>query len=479
MFTKSYFLESLNRFFGFIQNSKAAVFVRDSLLFCHIDLLIWLVFILTIISTCFMGSGAIGAFALLFFALNFFRLLFKKGETVKISKLDVFFIIYFLFIFVSLMGSSLFMMSLKEFLKNVVYFIFYFTTVYFFLNNKKKVLPTVFLISIIMSYESFVAIFQHFNRVEALAGWVDTSGMTSESQLISRSFGTLKPSNPNLLGGYLITGLSSIFACLILNFAKIHSPGVILRNCAKMVRPALFRTIIFSVLFIINVIAIIFTGCRGAYIGLIAFFALLAWVLNYYVKRVYGGFSQIKKRYKNLILGVSAFAVAAIALTPSISRRFVSIFHFRGDSSISFRMNVYEAAFDMFQDNPFLGIGLGNVNFREIYGLYMKTGFDALGSYCVPLEVAVESGIFALIFFLLFIGYAIYKAFKIFLDNKTTINAKIVMFSIILTICATMAHGLFDTVWYRPQLQIIFWTNIAILNVCILKNTYSNLNLDN
>ena len=60
-----------------------------------------------------MGSGAIGAFALLFFALNFFRLLFKKGETVKISKLDVFFIIYFLFIFVSLMGSSLFMMSLK------------------------------------------------------------------------------------------------------------------------------------------------------------------------------------------------------------------------------------------------------------------------------------------------------------------------------------------------------------------------------
>ena len=63
-----------------------------------------------------------------------------------------------------------------------------------------------------MSYESIVAVFQHFNRVEALAGWVDTSRMTSEDELISRSFGTLNPSNPNLLGGYLITGLSSVFA---------------------------------------------------------------------------------------------------------------------------------------------------------------------------------------------------------------------------------------------------------------------------
>lgn len=466
MFTKSYFLESINRFFGFIQNSKAAIFARDSLFFCHIDFLIWLVFVLTVISTCFMSSGAIGAFAIIFFALNLFRLLVKKGETVKISKLDVFFIIYFLFIFVSLMGSSLFMMSLKGFLKSVVYFLFYFSSVYFFLNNKKKVLPTVFLIGIIMSYESFVAIFQHFNRVEALAGWVDTSGMSSESQLISRSFGTLKPSNPNLLGGYLITGLSSIFACLILNFAKIHS---MLKTRIKTASPALFRTIIFGVLFILNVVAIIFTGCRGAYIGLMAFFALLAWVLNFYVKRVYGGFSHIKKRYKNLILGLIAFIVATIALTPSISRRFISIFHFRGDSSISFRMNVYEAALDMFQDNPFLGIGLGNVNFREIYGLYMKTGFDALGSYCVPLEVAVESGIFALIFFFIFIVYAVYKAFRVFLDKNATINAKIIMFSIILTICATMAHGLFDTVWYRPQLQIIFWINIAMLNTYILE----------
>jgi hypothetical protein len=30
-------------------------------------------------------------------------------------------------------------------------------------------------------------------------------------------------------------------------------------------------------------------------------------------------------------------------------------------------------------------------------------------------------------------------------------------------ICATMGHGFFDTIWFRPQLQFLFWTNIAFL----------------
>ena len=123
----------------------------------------------------------------------------------------------------------------------------------------------------------------------------------------------------------------------------------------------------------------------------------------------------------------------------------------------------------MFQDNPFLGVGVGNLNFREIYGLYMKTGFDALGSYCVPLEVAVESGIFALLALLAFIFYAAYKATCMFKDWTASFSSRVIIFATTLAILSTMAHGLFDTVWYRPQLQIIFWINVAILNTNILQ----------
>lgn len=452
MFTKSLFLDSINRGLCVLQNSRIAAFVRDSLFFRHIDSLIWAVFLLCIFSTCYFSSGIIGSLALLFAGLNFFRLCFKHGESFKISKIDTFFIIYFLILIVALFGSSLFILSLKGFLKNITYFLFYLSSVYFFLNNKKKIVPSVAFIAVIMCFESVVAIFQHFNKVEALAGWVDTSRMSHENQLMSRAFGTLKPSNPNLLGGYLITGLSGVFAFLALNF----------------IRKDKVKTAVFGSLFLLNLIAIIFTGCRGAYLGLIAFFTAVAWALFYYIKRVYGGFSKIKKRYKNLILGLFGAGVAIMALTPSISRRFLSIFQFRGDSSISFRMNVYEASYHMFQDNPFLGIGLGNLNFREIYGLYMKTGFDALGTYCVPLEVAVEGGIFALIAFSAIMIYAAYKALHAVLDSETPAGTRIIIFCTALTIFGSMAHGMFDTVWFRPQLQIIFWVNIAILNSYIL-----------
>ena len=153
-----------------------------------------------------------------------------------------------------------------------------------------------------------------------------------------------------------------------------------------------------------------------------------------------------------------------VVTNPALIKRFESIFALRADSSISFRFNVYEAAWRMFLDNPFLGIGVGNQNFREIYGLYMKTGYDALGSYCVPLEIAVESGIFALIAFVVFLVIATKQCIKVCLNENKPINTKVLALCITLTIAATMGHGLFDTIWFRPQVQFLFWTFIAMLN---------------
>ena len=80
-----------------------------------------------------------------------------------------------------------------------------------------------------------------------------------------------------------------------------------------------------------------------------------------------------KKLYMSVVGGAVALGTLLILAKASLRARIFSIFAMRTDSSNSFRFNVYHSCIDMVKDNWLLGIGLGNQNFREIYGLYMKT----------------------------------------------------------------------------------------------------------
>jgi putative inorganic carbon (HCO3(-)) transporter len=280
--------------------------------------------------------------------------------------------------------------------------------------------------------------------LENNATWQDLSYVNPEN-VLTRVYGTLKPYNPNLFAGYLVAGISSILGVgLILTKNKNYKLGV----------PYLF-------LFLVSLLAVFLTGCRGAYISLFVIILGIA-LASYQV--VFNDFNseKIKKIWKTLFASCSAFFVMFLAFNHSILQRLLSIFILRADSSTSFRMNVYNSSIQMFQDNWLLGIGVGNKVFREIYGLYMLSGFDALSTYCVFLEIAVESGIFALLSYLLFIGSLIFMAIKSFV-NSNDFEYKVILFVSMISILAVMFHGLFDTVYFRPQIQYIFWTMCAIL----------------
>ena len=446
---KSALISANNSILRIIQNTKFCATIRESVFFKYIDILLYALLILTLVSCAISTSGLIGVLAICFSVLTIIKIFVKKGARIKISLFDKGILCYFIFVTMSLFASTNFNLSLMGYIKTFTYILFYMCISHYFQDNKNKILPTFLIISGLISFESIIAIIQNHAGVLAISGWQDTSNL-DPTQVISRAYGTLQPYNPNLLAGYLIAGMSSLWCLTVINFFQKNYK----------------RFFIFLGFLLTSIIAVIYSGSRGGYLGLIMFFALVTISFYYYIQNYTGGFKSIKKRFKNLVLTIICAGLVFITTNPAITARIASIFAFRGDSSISFRMNVYASSFQMFLDNPFLGIGVGNKNFREVYGLYMKSGYDALGSYSVPLEIAVESGIFALVSFITFLALWIKDCIKT-IQNSDLTN-KIIIFSLVISVLMTMTHGLFDTIWFRPQVQILFWLNIAFLNA--LKN---------
>jgi putative inorganic carbon (HCO3(-)) transporter len=161
-----------------------------------------------------------------------------------------------------------------------------------------------------------------------------------------------------------------------------------------------------------------------------------------------------------IALPIGLFGV--IHLMPSFEHRFSSIFAGREHSSNSFRLNVWLSSLAMLKDNWWLGVGIGNQAFVLAYGLYMRSGFDALGTYCVPLEVAVETGFLGLLMFIWMVVAGLCRGHLSFWDSQSDWH-RWLSAGAAAAMLAIMTHGLVDTVFYRPQVQFIFWLILAIL----------------
>lgn len=422
---------------------KSKYLYDNSLFLQHIDKLILASVVAVFLASTVMSSDVIGFIALITIFLTVIKLLTKPDERLSSETFELWLLAYFMIVIISLAGSTLFHLSLKGFLKTFTYLGFYFSLVQYLKNNKSKIPFILSTIGVCVSFEAVAGFLQNFAHVEEISTWQDVSKLNPE-EVMTRVYGTLKPFNPNLLGGYFVAGIPAIYG-----MAAYFLSDKRYKFAAVSLGLALLATI-----------TLFLTGCRGSYIGMMVIITGMFAVSAKYLWQNY------KKIYLSVVGGVLAFATAALLLVSSLRARVLSIFAMRQDSSNSFRFNVYNSSVDMFKDNWLLGIGVGNQNFREIYGLYMKTGFDALSAYNIFLEIAVESGVFALIAFVGFLITLIKNAVSFILKSAETKDVIIVSAALI-SICAVSIHGLVDTVFFRPQIQFIFWTMVAVLRTCI------------
>ena len=421
------------------QNLLKPVYDRSFVL-QKIDWLIGLNIFLLIFSSTFAQSDNIGYFAIFTILLTFVKLITKSGEHFIMTTAEKFLLLYFLFVLISLAGSSLFFLSLKGFCKTLTYIGFYVSFIHYLKDNRYMLKYILLLIAICAAGESLIAMYQNFLSVSEISGWQDMTRLNPE-EVMTRVYGTLKPYNPNLFGGYLISILPATLIAVFLPMKNRH-----------------YKTSAFGLCcFVLTVLAVILTGCRGAYIGL--FFELI--LLGIFTYRMLKPF--YKKVFGFFTAAISAVSFFLIVILPPLRARVFSIFAFRGDSSNSFRFNVYHSCIQMFKDNWLLGIGCGNQNFREIYGLYMKTGFDALSAYNIYLETAVESGIFALAAFIAFLYCNISKAVK-YIMKRCNIKSVYLIIAVV-SLAGMLIHGFVDTVFFRPQIQCVFWIMVGIIRV--------------
>jgi putative inorganic carbon (HCO3(-)) transporter len=282
---------------------------------------------------------------------------------------------------------------------------------------------------------SVIGLRQLYADTDALARWSDPNSVAKGTV---RIYSTLD--NPNLLAGYLLP---------ILPLAVV----VLLRWRRPL--PRLFAVTTLAM----GTAALVLTYSRGAWMGLVAAAAVLAVLLALRTTRSWPPLWRKLIPVVVLLGGASLLAVLVWQVEP-LRVRVLSLVAGREDSSNNFRINVWLAALDMIQARPWLGIGPGNDAFNLIYPLYAQPRFSALSAYSIPLELAVEAGIPGLLAGVGLVVASLRQGLQLWRgDGPWALPAM----GVLAVIAALWVQGLTDTIFFRPEVQLIGWFCLATL----------------
>lgn len=278
---------------------------------------------------------------------------------------------------------------------------------------------------------------QLYGNASELARWADPNSVASGTV---RVYSTLE--NPNLLAGYLL-------------------PILPLAVVAMLRWPGLWRKLFALTALLLGSAALVLTYSRGGWLGMVAALAAIGLLL---VLRSIRHWPLLWRRLLPLLLLAAAAALLAIAVTQvePLRVRLLSLFAGREDSSNNFRINVWLAALEMVQDRPWLGIGPGNNVFNLVYPLYQQPKFNALSAYSIPLELAVEGGIPGLLAGLGLLGAAVRCGLRQVHGNSPWALPALGSLAVVIGL---VVQGVTDTIFFRPEVQLIGWFCLATLAV--------------
>jgi putative inorganic carbon (HCO3(-)) transporter len=276
---------------------------------------------------------------------------------------------------------------------------------------------------------------QLYGNTEELARWADPNSVANGT---IRIYGTLE--NPNLFAGFLLPILPLAAVALL----RWQTPLRRLYAAAGLG---------------VGLVALVLTYSRGAWMGMVASLGVLMLLLALRQTR---SWPPLWRRLVPLLLlvGATVVLVVLVSQVEPLRVRVLSLVAGREDSSNNFRINVWQAAIDMIQARPWLGIGPGNTAFNLIYPLYQQPKFNALSAYSIPLEIAVEAGIPGVLVLLGLLVSAVRTGLRLGKGDGPLALPALASLAIV---AGLGVQGLTDTIFFRPEVQLIGWFAMAVL----------------
>ncbi len=328
--------------------------------------------------------------------------------------------------------------SLEQTLLYGVYFSFYFMCLLEIKDERKLyVLCAVFLATVVL--EAGLGLYQNFISHPPIdPSWVDSIEFP---EITVRVFGTLD--NPNILAQFLI-------------------PGVVLGLALALQRARISVRMLFLGGVALAGACLVYTYSR---MGWVAAAVAVAVFLLLYDRR--------------LLLAVAALVVLAVTFRPDLlSSRLTSILALSQDSSMFYRLQIWQVAGHIIRDFWFSGVGPGVAAFQLVYNRYYSVyGMTAFHTHNLYLEMLVEYGVFGtLIFLWLLLSYFGYSLQRLFgwlgaslasLGRSSSASgfARIATMAALASMTGYLFMGLTEYSWYSLKLVFLFWLLVS-LTIC-------------
>jgi O-antigen ligase len=178
---------------------------------------------------------------------------------------------------------------------------------------------------------------------------------------------------------------------------------------------------------------------RGGWLGVIAGLIFLVLVINY---------PRIKKFFWVVFLSIYISILPLIGIA-------LFFFHNRRDG---YRFTLFHGVWGMINDHPLLGMGLGT--FMDYCALYTGKPGVFYAHNCF-LQIWAESGIFSLLFFILFLGYIFYKIIKLCFIAPASLSL-FACVGLAAGLFGFLIHSFFEVHLYSFQLSFLFWTVLGL-----------------